>query len=205
MATDHHHQHSSHGDDGPGPLNHETTDISLDGIGKLTIGFGIVLLIVSAAMYGTYRLLDRRATSQDTSLERAADYGGEAKKALTTPSLMDRVNTAGDAGRPAAGPMLLTNEPRWLADVKATQHAVLTTYAWVDKSAGTVRLPIERAKQLIVERGLPKAVATTAPAAEAPAAPAAESPTVPAGDHGAPATPAPAPSTPQPKAAAPPH
>jgi hypothetical protein len=205
MATDHHHQHSTHGDDGHGPLNHETTDISLDGIGKLTIGFGIVLLIVSAAMYGTYRLLDRRATSQDTSLERAADYGGEAKKALTTPSLMDRVNTAGDAGRPAAGPMLLTNEPLWLADVKATQHAVLTTYAWVDKSAGTVRLPIERAKQLIVERGLPKAVATTAPAAEAPAAPAAESPTVPAGDHGAPATPAPAPSTPQPKAAAPPH
>jgi hypothetical protein len=205
MATDHHHQHGSHGDDGHGPLNHETTDISLEGIGKLTIGFWVVLLVVSAAMYGAYRLLDRRATSQDASIERAADYGGEAKKALTTPSLMDRANTAGDAGRPAAGPMLLTNEPRWLADIKATQHAALTTYAWVDKSAGTVRLPIARAKQLIVERGLPQAAAPVAPTA-AGTAPAAAGATAAQGDHGAPATPAaPAAAAPQPKAAAPPH
>ena len=63
MATDHHLRHGSHGDDGHVPLNHETTDIPLGGVGKLAIGFAIVLLTVSAAMYGTYRLLDRRARS----------------------------------------------------------------------------------------------------------------------------------------------
>ena len=86
-----------------------------------------------------------------------------------------------------------------LADIKATQHTALTPYAWVDKSAGTVRLPIERAKQLIVERGLP----TAAPAAPAAPEPAAEGATAPVGDHGAPA--APAESEAPPKAAATPH
>ena len=199
MATDHHLRHGSHGDDGHVPLNHETTDIPLDGVGKLAIGFAIVLLTVSAAMYGTYRLLDRRARSQETSSARVADFGTAASQAQGTPGLTDRVNTAGEAGRPAAGPMLLTNEPRWLADIKATQHTALTTYAWVDKSAGTVRLPIERAKQLIVERGLP----TAAPAAPAAPDPAAEGTTAPVGDHGAPA--APAESEAPPKAAATPH
>ena len=177
MATDHHHAHSSHGDDGGGPLNHETTDISLEGVGKLTIGFIVILLAVSALMVGTYELLDRRFTAADTSVEHAADQGGEAKKALTRPTLMDHANAAGQVGRPAAGPMLLTNEPLWLAGIKRTQKEALTTYGWVDKNAGTVRLPIERAKQLIVERGLPTAAA---PATTTPA----DGTTLPAGDQG---------------------
>ena len=32
---------------------------------------------------------------------------------------------------------------------------MLTTYGWVDKNAGTVRIPIDRAKELLLERGLP--------------------------------------------------
>ncbi|HTV02636.1 MAG TPA: hypothetical protein VMF13_18950 [Luteitalea sp.] len=177
MATDHHHAHSSHGDDGAVPLNHETTDISLEGIGKLTAGFVVILLVVSALMVGAWKMLDRRYTGAGTSAERAADEGGEGKKALTRPTLMDHANAAGQAGRPAAGPMLLTNEPLWLAGIKRTQQDALTTYGWVDRNAGTVRLPIERAKQLIVERGLPKAAA---PATATPA----DGAVPPAGDQG---------------------
>ena len=70
MATNHDSHHHSHGDDGATPLNHETTDISLDGIGKLTIGFVVFLVVVSASMYGTYRMLDRRARAADTSISR---------------------------------------------------------------------------------------------------------------------------------------
>ena len=35
------------------------------------------------------------------------------------------------------------------------EHEVLTTYGWADKSAGVVRIPIDRAKDLLLERGLP--------------------------------------------------
>jgi hypothetical protein len=37
----------------------------------------------------------------------------------------------------------------------AWEDRVLTTYAWVDRNAGTVRIPVDRAKDLALERGLP--------------------------------------------------
>lgn len=52
-------------------------------------------------------------------------------------------------------PRLLVNEPANLAELRTHEHEILTTYGWMDQSAGVVRLPIERAKELILERGLP--------------------------------------------------
>jgi len=63
-------------------------------------------------------------------------------------------------------PRLLVNEPANLADLRKHEHEILTTYGWMDQSAGVVRLPIERAKELILERGLPVRGAEPAPAAK---------------------------------------
>jgi hypothetical protein len=181
MATDQHHHPSSHGDDGPGPLNHETTDISLDGVGKLTVGFVVVLLVVSAAMYGTYRLLDRRASAADVPVSKMdRGYGTVAPAPL-----MDKPNALDVTGRQPAGPKILTDEPAWLREVRAQQTSATTTYGWVNKETGVVRLPLERAKQLILEAGLPS-TAAPAPASEpATAAPG------PAGTQAPAATPPP--------------
>lgn len=179
MATDHDHPTSSHGDDGAGPLNHETTDISLDGVGKLTIGFVLVIAVVSTAMYGTYRLLDSRSRAADTSISKMNE--GRDTVDVAAKPLMNRPNNMESWGRQPAGPKLLTNELLWLREYRAGQLAAVTTYGWANKEAGVVRLPIERAKQLLLERGLP---VTAAPAAAVdPAADAA-----PAADGAAPAT-----------------
>ena len=169
MATDSHH---SHGDDGTGPLNHETTDISLDGIGKLTIGFVLVISLISGLMYGTYRLLDRRARSAAAPISKINADRAAGEEAIAP--LMDPVNALDRNGRQAAGPRILTNEPAWLREVRAQTTAAQTTYGWVDKQAGVVRLPIERAKQLILERGLPVTAAPEAPAEAAEPTPAAQ-------------------------------
>jgi hypothetical protein len=42
-----------------------------------------------------------------------------------------------------------------LAELRRKEEAALMTYGWIDKNAGVVRLPIGRAIDLIVERGLP--------------------------------------------------
>ena len=52
-------------------------------------------------------------------------------------------------------PQLLVNEPANLSDLHRHEQEMLTTYGWMDQNAGIVRLPIERAKELILERGLP--------------------------------------------------
>ncbi len=42
-----------------------------------------------------------------------------------------------------------------LQEMHAREDAHLNTYAWVDQNAGVVRIPIDRAMELVVGRGLP--------------------------------------------------
>ena len=49
-----------------------------------------------------------------------------------------------------------TNTPLTdMADMRAAEDEALNKPGWVDKQKGIVRLPIETAKQLVVQRGLP--------------------------------------------------
>jgi hypothetical protein len=59
-------------------------------------------------------------------------------------------------GQPSGpAPRLLVNEPENLAALRAREQETLTTYGWADKAAGTYRIPIDKAKDLLIERGLP--------------------------------------------------
>ena len=63
------------------------------------------------------------------------------------------------------GPQLQVN-PRedWLR-FREEQEKALETYAWENRAAGTVRVPIEEAMELLVKKGLPVQGATTRSAA----------------------------------------
>jgi len=76
---------------------------------------------------------------------------------------------AAPTGTPPPTPNLLTDEPANLKHFRDAEKTTLETYGWVDQNAGTVRLPIEKAKQLILERGLPVRGSATEPAADAAA------------------------------------
>jgi len=73
---------------------------------------------------------------------------------------------------PAPGPRLQVTPEKDMAALRAEERAALSGYAWVDRAAGRVRIPIERAMALIAERGLPPVTALPA----TPAAPAATTP-----------------------------
>jgi hypothetical protein len=71
------------------------------------------------------------------------------------------VATAGRANIPVTRarafpqPRLLTKPGASLAELRAAEDADLNSYGWVDRSAGMARIPIDRAMQLLLERGLP--------------------------------------------------
>lgn len=52
-------------------------------------------------------------------------------------------------------PRLQTNPASDLAELRAAEEAQLSSYGWVDRQAGVIRIPIERAIELTAERGLP--------------------------------------------------
>lgn len=69
--------------------------------------------------------------------------------------------TAGQANIPVTraaefpAPRLEVKSGANLAELRAAEDVDLNSYGWVDRNAGTVRIPIDRAMQLILERGLP--------------------------------------------------
>ncbi len=84
----------------------------------------------------------------------------------------DRV-TAVFPGRDAISPDQFPQprlEVRYDADIKlvlAEEKALTENYAWVDRKAGVARIPVNRAMDILAEKGLPK-VAAPAPTAGAP-------------------------------------
>ena len=79
---------------------------------------------------------------------------------------------AGQEHRLPAAPRLQQFPENEFHDFRVREEAVLHQYGWVNKETGVVRMPIEQAMRLAVERGLP----ARAGQAPAPAQPAAEPP-----------------------------
>jgi hypothetical protein len=69
--------------------------------------------------------------------------------------------TAGEASIPAThakefpAPRLEVKAGASLAELRAAEDVDLNSYGWIDRNAGTVRIPIKRAMELVLQRGLP--------------------------------------------------
>jgi hypothetical protein len=76
-------------------------------------------------------------------------------------NLREPPKTAGEANIPATSaeefpaPRLEVKPGASVAALRAAEDADLNSYGWIDRNARTVRIPINRATQLILERGLP--------------------------------------------------
>ena len=52
-------------------------------------------------------------------------------------------------------PRLQSDPLQDLQTLRAQEEAQLTSYGWVDRKAGIVRIPVQRAIELLAQRGLP--------------------------------------------------
>jgi hypothetical protein len=55
-------------------------------------------------------------------------------------------------------------------ELRGEEDALLKSYGWVDRTAGSVHIPIDRAIEIVLERGVPGGKPMAAAAAPAPAA-----------------------------------
>lgn len=60
-------------------------------------------------------------------------------------------------------PHLQVSQRDNLAALRAREEIELSTYGWVDRTAGVVRIPIDRAMALVLERGLPTRASNAPP------------------------------------------
>jgi hypothetical protein len=132
----------SHDYAGDPRLLHETRDANIQGVFAFGVGLVVMGVVVSVVVWLLFRSLSAGQTRAG-----APQY----PSAPTT-----------SQGLPAPGQEPLPPEPRLqvhpredLIDLRRHEDETLESYGWVDRNAGLVRIPIEEAMRIAVERGLP--------------------------------------------------
>lgn len=136
------HGHSGH------ETEYEREDLGSRGVFAFMIGLAIVGLVIYFIIVGMYTFLDNYERSQMAT----------ASPLVTSKRAMSRVVTQDDmdkAFKDNGTPMLEINERGQFRDFLVNQENQLNSYGWVDEKAGVAHIPIERAMELMVQRGLP--------------------------------------------------
>lgn len=145
----------------PEPI-HEEQDVNVKAILAFGIFLFIMALVIHVAMWVMYRGLDRWAESRDAApasatvmQEQKAGAGriGDVQSAQGAEDVQEKFH---EIVRTFPEPRLQPDAARDTALFRQSQERALHSYAKVDASGNTVRIPIDRAMDIIVERGLPK-------------------------------------------------
>lgn len=118
---------------------HETTDVNVPG---LFIFAGSLLVVLLAVLAGTVFLFKGYGV-MDRYLDKRRAQGEPGSNSL--------VRVQPDY----QGPLLQVRPEQDLHQMQGANAADLGGYGWLDRSQGIVRLPIDRAMDLVAQRGLP--------------------------------------------------
>src|SRR5271165_5180144 len=151
----------THSANSTGNGGYERSDIGVAGVLYFLLGLAVAGLLVYFVVDGLYHFLDKRSEAEQTPVN-----------PLVTNAPADTRHIAKDYPQSAfPSPRLEEDERGQLNGIRLKEEQTLSTYDWIDENAGTVRIPIDRAMDLIAQRGLP-----VRSQAGSPATPAAESP-----------------------------
>jgi hypothetical protein len=115
----------------PHGVGHEHADVTARPIVVAGIGLTILLVLVAGLMLGLYDLFAARAARMSPPANPLA---------------------AAEGPRLPPEPRLQVHPVRDLRELREAESNLLDHYAWVDRSAGVVRIPIARAIDLLAVR-----------------------------------------------------
>ncbi|MGO9650156.1 MAG: hypothetical protein ACLPOO_19150 [Terriglobales bacterium] len=126
----------------------EHEDLGTRGVFAFMIGLAVVGVVIYFILVGMYTFLDKYERSQMATASPLVTSKGAMSRVVTQDYVDQRFKENGV-------PMLETNERGQFRDFLMNQENQLNSYGWVDEKAGVARIPIERAMELTVQRGLP--------------------------------------------------
>jgi len=132
-----------HGNAG-GHGSYEHQDLQVSGIFYFLLALIVVTAICLFGLRGLYAYLEHYEKSSQPAVN-----------ALVTNVPEDTRHIAPGYPQTAfPSPKLEEDERGQLNDIRTNEEKELNSYGWVDERAGTVHIPIERAMDLVVQRGL---------------------------------------------------
>ncbi len=141
----------------PGHGGFERQDLRAAGIIYFFLGLAAVTLLAAFLLTRFYNFLEQRENSDQPTL---------SPLVTNVPTDTRHIpRTYPQSTFP--NPKLEEDERGQLNGIRLTEEQTLNSYGWVDEKAGTMHIPIERAMELIAQRGLPVRTSSTASASPA--------------------------------------
>ncbi len=160
---------------------HESSDVNVRALIWFFVIFVIFSIVMHFALWALYKgfvNMERKEKPRLTSIAQPVDAAVPKNQPLLQPFPR---KIEGKVIQPQRSTPVTD-----LADMRREEEKALTTYGWVDQQKGVVRIPIDVAKQLVVQRGMQvqqgmPAAGTSAPATSSAGegAGATQSPTTP--------------------------
>lgn len=154
------------GSHGPEPeeidasAGYEQQDVRVTGIVVFLISLGLFVAVTGLVCYGIGKMFNAYLDKEDgpnSKWTKTADI----RQLGNLPNNPEMQNKMAQLTQQFPTPRLQTDDGyQEIADLHAKEDLLLTNYSWADKSQGKVRIPIDRAMELLAQRGLPVAAAT---------------------------------------------
>lgn len=113
-------------------VSHERSDVNVRVIAAFGVGLVIVAFVIHIALYWLLGSYERSAVRRAPAISPL-----QAERQIPPP------------------PRLQVSPPTDLAELRAAEEKALRTYGWIDKERKIVRIPIDRAMEILAEKGLP--------------------------------------------------
>jgi len=154
---------------GNGHTDFERRDVGVRGVLYFMAGLAVAAVIIHFVIAGMYRYLEHHSEAQQHAVSPLVTNPARDTRTLPPQFKTDREGTDYEKylQKNFPEPQLEIDERTELNQVRRDEEDRLSTYDYVDKDAGTVRIPIDRAMDLLVQRGLPTRTGSTEPGAGA--------------------------------------
>jgi len=137
--------------------DYERRDIGVSAVVYFLIGLAVALVASFFVADGLYHYLDKRSEAEQAPVSPLVTNAPQDTRHIPPEYKTDSESAAYEKylQKNFPVPQLETNERTELNKIRLREEDTLSTYDYVDKNAGVVRIPIDRAMDLIAQRGLP--------------------------------------------------
>lgn len=138
-------------------LGYESRDVRVSGIVVFLASMAVFVLVTAVLCYGIGAMINTHMDRQDGPTNHWAKTAN-IRELGNMPSAAAEQDKVAQLMQSFPAPRLLVDDGHSeVADLHARENVLLDHYTWVDQSKGTVRIPIERAMEIISQQGLPVA------------------------------------------------
>jgi hypothetical protein len=138
---------------------YEQSDVRVTGIIVFLTALAIFVAVAGVLSYGIGKVINARMNREDGPNNKWTKTA-EVRQLGNLPSSPELQNKIAEMTKSFPTPRLQTDDGNQdVADLHAREDLLLENYSYVDGAYTKVRIPIERAMELIAQRGLPVAPA----------------------------------------------